>query len=75
MLNPFVGPELLVKMSGDQQKIAPKPVFTKKENVTLKQQIKILNWYHANGKNQGKTMKHFDAIYSNLQLKQPRISA
>ena len=62
--------------SGDnQQKNTPKPAFTRKENATLEQRIKILNWHHANGKNQQKTAKHFDVIFPNLQLKQPRISA
>jgi hypothetical protein len=57
---------------------APKksqPVFTKKENATLEQRIQILDWYHANGQNQTKTAKHFDAIYPNLKIKQPLISA
>lgn len=51
------------------------PVFTKKENATLAQHIEILDWYHANGENQSKTAKHFDAIYPNLRIKQPLISA
>jgi hypothetical protein len=41
----------------------------------LEQRIKILDWHHANGENQSKTVKHFDVIYPNLQHKQPRISA
>ena len=51
------------------------PVFTKKENATLAQQLEILDWYHANGKNQTKTAKHFDPIYPNLRIKQPLVSA
>lgn len=51
------------------------PVFTKKENATLDQRIEILDWYHANGKNQSKTAKHFDLIYPNLKIKQPLVSA
>jgi len=51
------------------------PVFTKKENATLNQRIEILNWYHANGKNQSKTAKHFGVIYPNLKIKQPLVSA
>jgi len=50
-------------------------VFEKKENATLGQRIEILDWYHANGRNQSKTAKHFDSVYPNLRLKQPRISA
>ena len=50
------------------------PVFTKRENATLAQCIKILNWYHANGKNQLKTAKHFSPIYPNLTIKQPLVS-
>ncbi|KIK75360.1 hypothetical protein PAXRUDRAFT_173078 [Paxillus rubicundulus Ve08.2h10] len=52
-----------------------KPAFMKKEKDTLEQRIKILDWHHTKGENQSKTAKHFDAIYPNLQLKQPRISA
>jgi len=51
-----------------------KPTFTRKENATLAQQIEILDWHHTNGKNQTKTVKHFNAIYPNLKLKQPVIS-
>jgi hypothetical protein len=51
------------------------PVFTKKENATLAQHIKILDWYHKNGKNQSKMAKHFDAIYPNLKMNQPLVSA
>ena len=50
------------------------PVFTKKENATLAQHIKILDWYHANGKNQTKMAKHFDPIYPNLRIKQLLVS-
>ncbi|KIK81932.1 hypothetical protein PAXRUDRAFT_154900 [Paxillus rubicundulus Ve08.2h10] len=74
--DPFAGPEPLKKTSGDdQQKVTQKPAFMKKENATLEQRIKILDWHHTNGENQSKTVKHFNAIYPNLQLKQPRISA
>jgi hypothetical protein len=52
------------------------PIFTKKENATLAQRIEILNWHHAQQKpSQSKTAKHFDAIYPNLRLKQPLLSA
>src|SRR5882724_6227624 len=51
------------------------PVFTKKENATLAQCIEILDWYHANGKNQTKMAKPFDPIYPNLRIKQPLVSA
>jgi Fe-S cluster assembly scaffold protein SufB len=76
MLSPVAGPKLpIVKTAGgNQQKVIQKPVFTKKENATLEQRIEILDWHHANGKNQSKTAKHFNTIYPNLQLKQPRIS-
>ncbi|KIL60357.1 hypothetical protein M378DRAFT_42375, partial [Amanita muscaria Koide BX008] len=52
-----------------------RPVFTHKEIATLRQRIEILDWYHANGKNQTKTAKHFDPIYPNLRIKQPTVSA
>lgn len=51
----------------------PPPEFTKKENATLEQRIEILNWYCDNGKNQTKTAKHFNKIYPNLMLWQPRV--
>jgi len=58
------------------EKQKAKPVFTKKENVTLAQWIKILDWHHASiTKNQTKKMAHWDQIYPNLWLKQPIISA
>jgi hypothetical protein len=34
-----------------------------------------LDWYHANGENQSKTARHFDAMYPNLRMKQPLVSA
>jgi len=46
-----------------------------KENATLAERIEILDWYHANGKNQTKTAKNFDPIYPNLRIKQPLVSA
>ncbi|KIL65026.1 hypothetical protein M378DRAFT_162590 [Amanita muscaria Koide BX008] len=46
-----------------------------KKNATLEQRIEILNWYHANGRNQSKTAKHFDALYPNLRIKQPLVSS
>jgi hypothetical protein len=52
------------------------PVFTKKENATLAQQIEIFNWHHNSGKkSQLKTAQYWDKIYLNLRLKQPIISA
>jgi len=51
------------------------PVFTKKENATLEQCIEVLDWYHANGKNQTQTAKHFNEIYPNVMIKQPLISS
>ena len=51
------------------------PAFTKKENATLDQRIEVLDWYHANGKNQSKTARHFNPIYPNLKIKQPLISS
>jgi hypothetical protein len=78
MLSLFTGPELpsvaVKSVRDNKQRVTPKLAFTKKENATLEQRIEILNWHHANGKNQSKTAKHFDGIYPNLQLKQPRIS-
>ncbi|KAF8801776.1 hypothetical protein BYT27DRAFT_7023697, partial [Phlegmacium glaucopus] len=50
------------------------PVFTKKKNAMLAQQIEILDWYHKNSQNQTATAKHFAPKYPNLQLKQPLVS-
>ncbi|KAF8266411.1 hypothetical protein EI94DRAFT_1585564, partial [Lactarius quietus] len=48
---------------------------TKKENATLAQRIKILDWYHRYKQGQMKTAEHFASIYPNLQIKQPLISS
>jgi hypothetical protein len=56
-------------------KEATAPVFTRKENATLAQRIEIRDWYHANGRNQSKTAKHFDPKYPNLKIKQPLVSS
>ncbi len=70
------GPENKLKntLETPTDKEPANPVFTHKERTTIKQQIEILNWHHANGKNQSKTAKHFDPIYPNLTLKQPLLS-
>ena len=49
------------------------PKFMHKENATLAQCIEIMDWYHANGKNQMATAAHFSKKYSNLKLKQPLV--
>ena len=51
----------------------PAPIFTK-ENATLAQCIKILDWFHANRRNQSKIAQHFDPIHPNLKIKQPLVS-
>ena len=56
-------------------KMQATPVFTKKENATLAQRNEVLDWYHANGKNQSKTAKHFESVYPNIMIKQPLVSA
>ena len=58
-------------MKTKQVKVA---VFTKKENATLAQRIEILQWYHANGKNQSRTAQYFKSIYPNIKLTQPCVS-
>ena len=50
-------------------------MFTRKEIATDAQRLEILDWYHKNGKNQTRTAQHFNAIYPNLKLQQPTISA
>ena len=69
------GPEDKPKKKFSSDKGHGTPVFTKKENATLAQCIEILDWYHANCKNQTKTAKHFDPIYLILRIKQPLVSA
>jgi transposase len=75
---PDVGPDHPVIVPAGKtpgkKKITP-PTFQKKELATLEQRIEILDWYHANGKNQSKTAKHFDPIYPNLRIKQPLVSS
>jgi DNA repair ATPase RecN len=51
------------------------PVFTKKENATLAQQIEILDWHREHGRKQTLTAGHFAPIYPNLRIKQPLISS
>ena len=50
------------------------PIFTKKENATVAQRLEILDWYHANGRNQVATAAYWDKKYPNLCLKQPLVS-
>jgi hypothetical protein len=71
-----LGPEERKAKPQAEKEKAP-PVFTKKENATLKQKIETLDWHHAQGKkqSQGKTAPHWDPTYPNLCLKQPTISA
>jgi hypothetical protein len=61
------------KGKNEEKKDTP-PVFTKKENATLEQRIKILNWHHENKAKQKLTAEHFNKIWPNLCLKQPIIS-
>ena len=65
------------KLVPQKDKEKKPPMFTKKENATMKQQIKILDWHHRQGKGfkQGKTAEHWNKIYPNLCLKQPAVSA
>ncbi|KAG6882394.1 hypothetical protein C0993_010722 [Termitomyces sp. T159_Od127] len=62
------------KVVGNKRKRPDEP---RKENATLKQKIKIMDWHHKQGKKQkqGHTTAHWDKIYPNLTLKQPLISA
>lgn len=53
----------------------PVAVFTKKEVASHKQRVEMLDWYHANGKNQTKTAKTFAQKYPNVMIKQPLVSS
>lgn len=66
-----------VKPQAEKNKEKEAPVFTKKENVTLKQKIEILDWHHKQGKgqSQGQTAAYWNPVYPNLRLKQLTISA
>jgi hypothetical protein len=79
LIHQFTGsnnPHASVKVKvGKTPAATPVLKFEKKENATLQQRIEILDWYHKNGKNQTKTATHFNTIYPNLVLKQPRLSA
>ena len=55
----------------EPKKVAALP----KENATVSQRVEILDWYHANSKNQSLTAEHFNKIYPTLHLKQPVISS
>ncbi|KAG6855198.1 hypothetical protein H0H87_006895 [Tephrocybe sp. NHM501043] len=63
------------KIVPQEEKKKVPPVFTKKENATIKQKIEILDWHHKYGKSQGKTAAHWNPTYPNLCLKQPLVSA
>ena len=58
----------------DGKKKKKYPVLERKENATLAQRIEILDWYYEHGENQSETARHFNKIYPNLALKQPRVS-
>ena len=58
-----------------QKQVETVEVPSKKENAMLEQHIEILDWYHANGRNQSKTAKHFATRYPNLCIKQQLVSA
>jgi hypothetical protein len=73
--NEHKGPEKKPKESMmNKDKHAATPVFTRKENATLRQRIEILDWHHKNNAKQKETATHFNAIWPNLTLKQPIIS-
>ena len=59
------------KKKPDQPADPAPPIFMKKENSTVAQQIEILGWYHKNGQNQSATAWHFAPMYPNLKHKQP----
>ena len=41
---------------------------------TVAQKVEVIEWYHANGRNQSKMAKHFDAKWPELGVKQPKVS-
>lgn len=53
----------------------PAPSFTRKENATLAQQIKILDWHHQHSGKQTAMANHFALIYPNLKIKQLLVSS
>lgn len=48
---------------------------SKRVNATLAQRIEVLDWHHANGRNQSKTAKQFENKFPGLKIKQPLVSA
>lgn len=64
------------KRSRSDSSMTPKTdQLTRRTTATFAQKIEILNWYHAHGRSQTGTAKHFDAIYPELRIKQPLVSA
>ena len=61
---------LLVPYTQLQYKATTPPTFTKKENTTLAQWIKVLEWHHTNSKNQMKMANHLSLMYPNLKITQ-----
>lgn len=47
----------------------------KRTNATLAQKIEVLDWFHANGKNQSQTARYFESCFPKLVIKQPLVSA
>lgn len=64
-------------LEAERKKIQSKstPKLSTRSNVTLADRIKVLDWYHKNGKNQTKTARHFENSFSGTVIKQPLVSS
>lgn len=40
----------------------------------MAQKNEVLDWFHANGRNQSKTARHIDKKWPDLEIKQPKVS-
>ncbi len=76
MLISYTGPVDPKTTAGQpKQKKEKSSASGEKRNATLRECIKVLDWYHVNGKNQSKTARHFKKIYPDINIKQPLVSS
>ncbi|KAF8432564.1 hypothetical protein L210DRAFT_858906, partial [Boletus edulis BED1] len=68
-------PTMPTMSTSTKERKATQPI-KQTENASLEQQIEILNWHYANGKNQTRTASHFNEVHQQTcpNLVQPRMN-
>ncbi len=61
------------KKSGPVKRSKPSDTSLSRSHATVAQKVEVLDWYHANGKNQSKTAKYFNLKWPELDVKQPKV--